>query len=368
MSKFQFRDDSGKPIDSQFEVLSGELILHSRGGTIGSPNARNTQYGLALQLLLERIHRSELKLGGVWVDSSIARNLPLAQRAIYFHDDVEAAPQQLFKHFSDRMAAVGRSSSARRGRGNSTKRLRFTFSEEVPETQIARIASWGETDNALTHDARFPASMFEQVNADHVWRAVQRLDAGGVNHPFGESTDYDVIADDNARLPPKAVFGLAASEALGIEVLPRHFRGGLDTPCFRAIINAGYRIVPKGEEIQDDLPPDPEERSWAEGNKRLVSHLRSERSLGLARAKRREFKREHGRLYCEKCELIPEEVYGFGTGESCIEVHHMLPLSADHGVRKTTLKDLICVCANCHRIIHRKIREKLQQSQQGRSR
>ena len=45
MSRYQFHDDSGTSIDSHFEVQSGELILHSRGGTIGSANARNTQYG-----------------------------------------------------------------------------------------------------------------------------------------------------------------------------------------------------------------------------------------------------------------------------------------------------------------------------------
>ena len=362
MGNFQFRDDSGALIDSHFEVLSGELILHSRGGKIGAPNARNTQYGVALHLLLERIHRSGLALAVVRVDSRIARNLPLEQRTIYFQEDFQTDPQELFKRLSNRMAAVGRSSSAGRGKGNSTKRLRFTFAEAVPDAQIAQIAGWGETDSASNHDARLPASMFEQVSADHVWRAVQRLAAGGVSHPFGESTDYDVIADDKARLPPKAVFGLAASEALGIEVLPRHFRGGLDTLCFRAIIDAGYRIVPKGEQTQhDELPSDPDERSWAEGNKRLVSHLRNERSSGLARAKRQEFKREHGRLYCEKCKLVPEEIYGIGTGESCIEVHHILPLSADQGVRETTLKDLICVCANCHKVIHHEIRKKLQQ-------
>lgn len=72
VTKFQFRDDSGELIDSHLDVLPRELILHSREGTIGSPNARNTQYGLALKLLLERIHRPGLGLEGVWVDGTIA--------------------------------------------------------------------------------------------------------------------------------------------------------------------------------------------------------------------------------------------------------------------------------------------------------
>ena len=80
---------------------------------------------------------------------------------------------------------------------------------------------------------------------------------------------------------------------------------------------------------------------------------------GLARAKKRAFKREHERLFCEQCALEPEEVYGFDVGEACIEVHHKLPLDAGPAIRETKLEDLMCVCANCHRIIHYKLGKKL---------
>ena len=363
MSRYQFHDDSEVPIDSHFDVQSGELILHSRGGTIGSSNARNTKYGLALRLLLERIHRSELTLTGVWVDSTPARKLPIEHRAIFFPNDSQIPPQELSKKLSNRMAAVGRSPTAKHGKGNSTKRLRFAFTEGVTDERIARVAGWGESDAVSNEDASLPAAALNQVNADHIWRAVERLVAGEDSHWFSEFTDYDVIADDGTRLPPKAVFGLAASEALGIEVRPRHFRGVLDTPCFRAINDAGYRIVPKGEEAQRDvLPPDQEERFWVEGYKILVPHLRRERGSGLARAKKRAFKRNHGRLFCEKCKLDPEAVYGVGIGEACIEVHHILPLGTDQNVRKTKLSDLVCVCANCHRVIHHELRKNLRRS------
>ena len=360
MSNYQFHDDLGAPIDSHFEVQSGALILHSRGGTIGSSNARNTQYGPALRILLERIHRSELTLTGVWVDSTPARQLPIEHRAIFFSDDSQLPPQELSKRFLSRMAAVGRSPTARHGKGNSTKRLRFAFAEGVSDDRITRVAGWGEMDAISNEDPRLPAATLNQVNADHIWRAVEQLVAGEASHSFGESTDYDVIADDGTRLPPKAVFGLAASEALGFEVRPRHFSGGLQTPCFHAITDAGYRIVTKGKAVpRDVLPPDQEERFWVEGYKRLVPHLRRERGSGLARAKKRAFKRSHGRLFCEKCKLDPEAVYGVEIGEAYIEVHHILPLGTDQNVRKTKLTDLICVCANCHRVIHYEIRKNL---------
>lgn len=41
-------------------------------------------------------------------------------------------------------------------------------------------------------------------------------------------------------------------------------------------------------------------------------------------------------------------------GKGYIEVHHSMPL-AEHGVRETDpTRDPICLCANCHRMVHRR--------------
>ena len=39
-------------------------------------------------------------------------------------------------------------------------------------------------------------------------------------------------------------------------------------------------------------------------------------------------------------------------GERFIEVHHIVPL-AQAGASKTKLTDLVLVCSNCHRMLHR---------------
>ena len=127
MTKYQFHDDVGEPIDSHFEVRSHDLILHAQRGTVGSAGARNTQYCEALLLLLERIKRFELAVAGIWVDSRPARTLPVERRAIYFAEDADVDPQELARRLASRMATVGRSQNARRGRGNSATRLRFSF-------------------------------------------------------------------------------------------------------------------------------------------------------------------------------------------------------------------------------------------------
>jgi hypothetical protein len=132
---------------------------------------------------------------------------------------------------------------------------------------------------------RLPALELRKVTALHIWNAVQKLSAGFKGHPFWESTRYDLVADK--RLDPKAVFGVAATEALGFDVLPGHFSGDLKSVCFRALRDAGYLIVPKGQAPAfKTLPLSPEDRQWVEGRPALVAHLEKERADGLPAAKK----------------------------------------------------------------------------------
>ena len=161
-----------------------------------------------------------------------------------------------------------------------------------------------------------------------------------------------MVTDDGTRLPPKAVFSLAASEALGREVLPEDFES---SPLIRDIIKkAGFPVVLKIEQIDlQTAPLDSEEREWIEGGFKLVAHYQQKRAYGLTKAKKEQFKRDNdGRLYCERCQMDPIEVYDSGSGDACIEVHQIRPLATQSTKRRTQLKDLMCVCANCHRIIH----------------
>lgn len=97
---------------------------------------------------------------------------------------------------------------------------------------------------------------------------------------------------------------------------------------------------------------------WQEGTLRLRSHLVKERASGLASAKKRAFIDQHGRLFCERCGTDPVQAYGTSAAESCIEVHHASTAVAEMGPgHRTTLGELQCLCANCHRLTHREIRD-----------
>ncbi|QXI03688.1 hypothetical protein HU718_016765 [Pseudomonas tensinigenes] len=225
------------------------------------------------------------------------------------------------------------------------------------EAIIAKQALVSADGTGLAGSARLPAEELRKVTAEYIWKAVQYLLQGALPEDFGPSIDYDLLVDANVRLAPKQVFGLAASEALKFKVMPKHFTAGKGTVCFELLEAAGYKIIAKGDPIElIDVPIDAEVQEWAEGQLKLVTHLRRERSPGLAKAKKADFIKAHGGLFCERCGLDPVETYG-EQGEACIEVHHDSVKVADMGEdHKTTLDQLLCLCANCHRVLHRELK------------
>lgn len=103
------------------------------------------------------------------------------------------------------------------------------------------------------------------------------------------------------------------------------------------------------EEIQEE-----ENYAVMEGAVIYKLHQYRERDSSIiTRKKEVEFNR-NGRLLCEACTFDFHQTYG-ELGFKYIECHHKTPLSDFTSQTKTTLNDLALVCANCHRMLHRKI-------------
>jgi hypothetical protein len=96
---------------------------------------------------------------------------------------------------------------------------------------------------------------------------------------------------------------------------------------------------------------DPNDASAMEGEKKLVSHRRRERSRYLI-AKKIQLARSKGPIRCEVCSISEDGVYPSTMSSRIFEVHHLRPLAESDTPVKTTLQDLAVVCANCHRAIH----------------
>ena len=86
-----------------------------------------------------------------------------------------------------------------------------------------------------------------------------------------------------------------------------------------------------------------------EGGKKVYYVTRYERKPKL----RKKAIEIHG-TKCMACGFDFESFYG-EQGKNYIEVHHVVPLSTvDEQVEVNPEKDMIVVCSNCHRMIHRR--------------
>jgi hypothetical protein len=103
----------------------------------------------------------------------------------------------------------------------------------------------------------------------------------------------------------------------------------------------------------DPLAEDVADVSVAEGRELLRLHRTRERKRSLVARKKRQVLAQTGRLACEACEFDFAAVYG-QLGVGFAECHHTQPLAQKSGERRTTLTDLAVVCANCHRMLHRR--------------
>lgn len=82
-------------------------------------------------------------------------------------------------------------------------------------------------------------------------------------------------------------------------------------------------------------------------------HKARERNQKLISEVKTNFKSKYGKLDCQICGFDFENVYG-EIGQDFIECHHTVPVSEMLDNQKTKIEDIVILCSNCHRMIHRK--------------
>lgn len=91
-----------------------------------------------------------------------------------------------------------------------------------------------------------------------------------------------------------------------------------------------------------------------EGKRLLKQHYVRERNPGIVRMAKEEVLKKDKELRCLACDFSFREHYG-ERGENFIEAHHKKPVSEMKAGDKTSSDDIVFVCSNCHRMIHRKM-------------
>lgn len=133
------------------------------------------------------------------------------------------------------------------------------------------------------------------------------------------------------------------------------------------------RILSVDQRIHLDKPPEPAhilatseplplppadvthllDQTFAEGKAAYRQHLRYERSRQLVDTTIAYRKGLNPLLQCDVCSFDFEATYG-SVGKDYIEVHHTKPVSEMGPGDVSNVEDMALVCANCHKMLHRK--------------
>jgi len=263
----------------------------------------------------------------VVTEANVAQGVKLIQYLVLQHDGGKSSTAN-----QPTNAAVSRSPKTRRRawlRDEQILALDLYFSEG-PNGSSESIHSLSYTlrrfpiEHHLADDATFRSIASVKRKLAN-FRALDPNISGGLEHGSeGDAEVWAEFASDHGRLR-----GVADA-----------IRATLASPATIA------EIANVGDEADDFVEAE-------EGALLTRLHRTRERSPKIVLAKKKKVLKTLGRLPCEICTFDFAEFYG-DLGIEFIECHHTIPVSQLTPGSKTGLDDLALVCANCHRMLHRR--------------
>jgi predicted HNH restriction endonuclease len=144
--------------------------------------------------------------------------------------------------------------------------------------------------------------------------------------------------------------------AIALDALERHieyfesiknYKMGLVREVYNKFVALAIRPVISGN-IEDA-----DEESFPEGKQLYKLHKFKERNRELIKLAKANYKKSKPSMNCQVCNFSFADKYG-SIGGGFIEAHHTFPISLLKIETPTRLEDIVFVCANCHRMLHRK--------------
>ncbi len=112
-------------------------------------------------------------------------------------------------------------------------------------------------------------------------------------------------------------------------------------------------VETKNKEVKEiEIIEELEFETFPEGKEMYILHKKQERSSELVLLAKKLYLKTNPRFPCQVCDFSFFEKYG-ELGQGFIEAHHILPISELKEEKENTVEDLVFVCSNCHRMLHR---------------
>ncbi|WP_163233880.1 HNH endonuclease [Caulobacter rhizosphaerae] len=345
---------NGAALTTKVQIEGYRIVLH-RAGTL--QEATDGDFRATLELVLHRLLLERIR------PFVTLHQAPPPRRSMKTLDDFELVPPLRLKGSAGERADTLYSASQ-----GKTPQAWPTMELNIPWMPHYALASILE-GVAERRPEGLDRPQLRRVEARHLQAAIDEVQEIERYTRFRDATGYWLIPPDGGDpLPPKKVFGIALAEALRTYTTPNDFSSG--PLIFDIMRDRGFDVVrqedlprrsPGGAGVGGagtspaEIPLTDEERRWLEGNPKFVAHMRNERSGKAPGVFKDDFRKQHGRLFCERCDEDFVAAYGTVLAEGCFEVHHKIPVSHMKPNHVTTSDQLQLLCANCHRITHREM-------------
>lgn len=180
-----------------------------------------------------------------------------------------------------------------------------------------------------------------------------------IGHPATVKEIYEVMKRDvirevpkSAKTPTQTIYGQIYTHSndskAGAGKKHIFYSESRDKGTWGLVDNRAPAISDNMEDGYDE-----EAEEFPEGKILFRIHRSRERNPHLIKEAKGRFKAKHdNRIFCEICGFDFGAVYG-EIGKDFIEAHHIKPVSEMQDGDKSRVEDMVMLCSNCHRMIHR---------------
>lgn len=225
----------------------------------------------------------------------------------------------------------------------------WTRDEVILACQLVALNGWRQLEDTKPEVVELSGVL--QLLPIHPWD----LRSDTFRNPNGVARKTADIASQHPDYRGRATNGGRIDRLVLQDFLdaPAHMHAIADQIRGAALAGAFKQLpIPQaGDGIGDIIDDDADGSSWPEGQLLRRWHHSRERDKGLTARKIAQFLRDHDQVICEVCGFDFEAFYG-ERGAKYTECHHVTPLHVT-GPTETRLSDLVLLCSNCHRMIHR---------------
>jgi 5-methylcytosine-specific restriction protein A len=218
---------------------------------------------------------------------------------------------------------------------------------------VARYFAWTQDEVLVVMDAvdgagwggiRALSETASRLSA--LLRAARVHPLEGRPDDFRSSSSVQRKAEDIRTLHPEYKGVPTRGGSLTAAVVERWLQ---DPAAGRRDAAVARRLMENGEILE---PVMDQESPASEGRLIAAWVRRRERDPAIRRRKLEHIAKTGRPRDCEVCGFNFDRVYGADHAVGYVEVHHVVPLHLS-GLTTTRLSDLVLLCANCHRMLHR---------------